>query len=99
MPGADLNFAGQDLKANIGLPNLDNQAEIKGPNLKIPEVDIKGKDIKNPEINLQIDSNIPETKIDEGTNVILLGFSQFKLFIAYFTFYIYLTPTKNILYI
>ena len=46
----------------------------------------------------EIATTIPETKKDEGTNVILLGFSQFKLFIAYFTFYIYLTPTKNILY-
>ena len=26
MPGADLNFAGKDLKANIGLPNLDNKS-------------------------------------------------------------------------
>ena len=34
----------------------------------------------------------------EETYVVILGFSQFKLFTKYFTFYIYLTPTRNTLY-
>jgi len=46
----------------------------------------------------EISTTIPEIKKNEGTNVVLLGFSQFNLFKAYFTFYIYLTATKNILY-
>ena len=45
----------------------------------------------------EISTTIPEIK-NEETNVVLLGFGQFRLFNTYFTFYIYLTPTKNILY-
>lgn len=36
---------------------------------------------------------------DEKTYVLLLGLSHIRLFWAYFTFYIYLTPTKHFLYI
>ena len=46
----------------------------------------------------EIATTIPEIKKNEETFVVLLGFSEFKLFKAYYTFYIYLTTTKNILY-
>ena len=44
-----------------------------------------------------IPTTFPENK-NEETNVVLLGFSRFRTFNeGYFTFYIYLTATKNIL--
>ena len=46
----------------------------------------------------EIATTIPETKKDEETHVVLLGFNQFEIFDAYFTFYLYLTAIKNFLY-
>ena len=46
----------------------------------------------------EIATTISEIKKDEETQVVLLGFSQFKLSTAYFTFYLYLTAIKNFLY-
>ena len=45
----------------------------------------------------EISTTLPEIK-NEETNVVLLGFSQFKLFKANFTFNFFLTSIKNILY-
>ena len=45
----------------------------------------------------EIPITFPEIK-NEETFVVLLGFSQFKVFNTNFTFNIYLTPTKNTLY-
>ena len=46
----------------------------------------------------EIVKTIPETKNIKETQVVLLGFSQFKRITCYFTFYLYLTAIKNILY-
>ena len=46
----------------------------------------------------EIATTIPETKKNEEAQVVLLGFSQFKLATAFFTFYLYLTAIKNFLY-
>ena len=63
-PTPNINIETNGIENNIGLPNLDNQVEIKGQDLKSPEFEINEKDlnIKNPKINLQIDSNLPEVK-------------------------------------
>ena len=45
----------------------------------------------------EISTTFPEIK-NEETNVVLLGFSQFRQFKENFTFYIYFTATKYILY-
>ena len=63
-PTPNINIETNGIENNIGLPNLDNQVEIKGQDLKSPEFEINEKDlnIKNLKINLQIDSNLPEVK-------------------------------------
>ena len=61
-PTPNINIEANGIENNIGMPYLDNQVEIKGQDIKYPEVDINEKDIniKNPKNNLRIDSNLPE---------------------------------------
>ena len=65
-PTPNINIGTNGLEHNIGFPNLDNQVEIKGPNIKPPEVDInkKGSNLENPKINLIIGNDLPEVKVN-----------------------------------